>query len=153
MDSQDKPFIKGESQIVTTTSAGAKAETLAFIRAVHDGFAANTRCAWAIEYLGQAGGVIGLDSITWELRARRVDRAELAYWLAPKLWNRGLTNSASRETAMTTLRGTPGSLRQRRLGTTGGDPLPLRQAAGPHRNDPAGIRTRVCAVRGHRPDH
>jgi len=50
---------------------------------------------WAIEREGRVQGVIGLDGITWQLRAWRVDRAELGYWLAPALWRQGLMTEAA----------------------------------------------------------
>jgi [ribosomal protein S5]-alanine N-acetyltransferase len=50
---------------------------------------------WAIALEGRVVGVIGLDDITWQLRAWRVDRAELGYWLAPPHWRQGLMSEAA----------------------------------------------------------
>jgi RimJ/RimL family protein N-acetyltransferase len=72
-----------------------KEQTRAFIKAVNDGFVAGTNCVWAIEYVGKVWGTIGLDDITWEMRAWRVDRAEMGYWLAPPMWKQGLMTEAA----------------------------------------------------------
>src|SRR5204863_5466253 len=48
-----------------------------------------------IEVEGRAMGTIGLDGIQFELRAWRVDQAELGYWIAPPLWGRGLMTEAA----------------------------------------------------------
>ncbi|HUM12464.1 MAG TPA: GNAT family protein [Myxococcaceae bacterium] len=72
-----------------------KEQTRAFIKTTHDGLAANTHCTWAIEYLGKVWGTIGLDDITWQMRAWRIDRAEMGYWLAPPMWKQGLMTEAA----------------------------------------------------------
>ena len=70
-------------------------ETLDWIRrrraAIEDGSA----LALAVEHEGRAAGSVGLEGITWQLRAWRVDRAELAYWLAPRLHGQGLMTEAA----------------------------------------------------------
>ena len=43
----------------------------------------NEEVKWAIEHDGKAIGSIGFHEITWQVRAFRLDRAELGYWLAP----------------------------------------------------------------------
>jgi [ribosomal protein S5]-alanine N-acetyltransferase len=72
-----------------------KEQTRAFIKAVNDGFVAGTDCVWGIEYVGKVWGTIGLDGITWEMRAWRVDRAEVGFWLAPPMWKQGLMTEAA----------------------------------------------------------
>jgi len=72
-----------------------KEQTRAFIKAMHEAFVAGTDCVWAIEYVGKAWGTIGLDGITWEMRAWRVDRAEIGFWLAPPMWKQGLMTEAT----------------------------------------------------------
>jgi RimJ/RimL family protein N-acetyltransferase len=57
--------------------------------------AAGTSITWAIEHERRASGMIGLHGITWHLRAWRVDRAELGYWLAPGLAGQGLMSEAA----------------------------------------------------------
>lgn len=71
-------------------------ETLAFIESTHQALANNTGVAWAIEHEGIAVGCISLEAMRWELRALRVDRAELGYWLAPRVQRRGLMTEAAR---------------------------------------------------------
>lgn len=82
-------------KMMSWTAHTDKAQTRAFIKTVTDDFAANRRCVWAIEYVGKAWGTIGLDDLTWEMRAWRVDRAELGYWLAPPMWKQGLMTEAA----------------------------------------------------------
>jgi [ribosomal protein S5]-alanine N-acetyltransferase len=72
-----------------------RSETLAFIRHVQAEHAAGTGITWAIEHDGRAVGCIGLDGIQYAMRAWRVDRAELGYWIAPPLWNKGLVTEAA----------------------------------------------------------
>lgn len=72
-----------------------KAETLAFVRATQTAIAENTGLTWAIEHDGKPAGCIGFDSIRWQLRAWRIDRSELGYWLAPPLWGQGLMSEAT----------------------------------------------------------
>jgi ribosomal-protein-alanine N-acetyltransferase len=70
-------------------------ETLEFIRAQRRGFANGTDLVWAIEHEGRAAGCIGFGGIRWEMRAWRVDRAELGYWLTPALTKQGLMTEAA----------------------------------------------------------
>lgn len=55
----------------------------------------NEGAVWAIEHGGNTVGCIGLDNLRWHLSSLRVDRAELGYWLAPALWNKGLMTEAA----------------------------------------------------------
>lgn len=50
---------------------------------------------WTIEHAGTPIGCIGLHGIQWQLRALRVDRAELGYWLGRPHWGRGLMTEAA----------------------------------------------------------
>jgi ribosomal-protein-alanine N-acetyltransferase len=52
--------------------------------------------ACVIEHDGALAGVVGLHDITRTLRAWRVDRAELGYWVAPPFQNRGFVTEAAR---------------------------------------------------------
>ena len=70
-------------------------ETRAYLASTRAQLAQGTGIVWAIEHDGRACGSIGLESIVWQLRAWRVDRAELGYWLAPPLWGHGLMTEAA----------------------------------------------------------
>jgi RimJ/RimL family protein N-acetyltransferase len=76
---------------------GDRSETLGFIQAVNKGLEQNTGVVWAIEQAGRVIGCIGLDAITFAMRAWRVDRAEIGFWLAPDQWNKGLMTEAAHE--------------------------------------------------------
>jgi [ribosomal protein S5]-alanine N-acetyltransferase len=71
-------------------------ETLAYVRAEAKALADNTGVVWVITTAGAIVGTIGLRRVQWQLRAWRVDRAELGYWLATAQWSRGLTTEAAR---------------------------------------------------------
>jgi RimJ/RimL family protein N-acetyltransferase len=70
-------------------------ETLEFIRRINEGIAKGTGITWAIEHEGHVIGCVGLDGIQWQLRAWRVDRAELGYWIATAWWNKGMMTEAA----------------------------------------------------------
>lgn len=70
-------------------------ETREFVRGQIAAIAENSGVAWVIEHEGRPSGCVGFDSIRWHLRALRVDRTELGYWLAPTLWNKGLMTEAA----------------------------------------------------------
>ncbi|MBA3460280.1 MAG: GNAT family N-acetyltransferase [Deltaproteobacteria bacterium] len=72
-----------------------KSETLEYLQSVEKSLADNTGADWAIVHGGKVIGKISLDSIRWEFRAWRIDRAELGYWLAPELWGKGLMTEAA----------------------------------------------------------
>jgi ribosomal-protein-alanine N-acetyltransferase len=72
-----------------------RGQTLDFIRRVNAGLANGSGVAWAIELDGRAAGCISLEDIEFELRAWRLDRAELGYWIAPSFWGRGLMTEAA----------------------------------------------------------
>jgi [ribosomal protein S5]-alanine N-acetyltransferase len=71
-------------------------ETLDFVRSRIEAAAAGTDLTLAVVHDDRAQGCIGLHGMAWEMRAWRVDRAELGYWLAPPLWGRGLITEAAR---------------------------------------------------------
>jgi ribosomal-protein-alanine N-acetyltransferase len=70
-------------------------ETRAWLRGNIQEVAANTSITWAIVHDGRASGCVGLDGIRWEMRALRIDRAELGYWIAPPLRGHGLMTEAA----------------------------------------------------------
>jgi ribosomal-protein-alanine N-acetyltransferase len=72
-----------------------RAQTQAWLRGARERLAANTSVTWAIVHGGHVSGCIGLDGIEWRMRALRVDRAELGYWLAPPLWGHGYMTEAA----------------------------------------------------------
>jgi ribosomal-protein-alanine N-acetyltransferase len=82
-------------KMMSWAAHGDREVTAGFIAATLDELAGNTGVTWAIERAGRAIGCIALDSITWALRAWRVDRAELGYWLAPAHWGQGLMTEAA----------------------------------------------------------
>jgi ribosomal-protein-alanine N-acetyltransferase len=72
-----------------------RSQTLEYIRHVQAAFVNNAKVTWVIEYDGRVMGCVGLDDIEFQLRAWRVDRAELGYWIAPPLWSQGLMTEAA----------------------------------------------------------
>ena len=54
----------------------------------------NEEVSWAIEHEGKAIGAIGLHEIAWQVRAFRLDRAELGYWLATGHQRKGIMTEA-----------------------------------------------------------
>ena len=72
-----------------------RSETLGFVRAASESLAQNSGVRWAVEHEGKVIGSIALDSIEFTMRALRIDRAELGFWLAPSQWNKGLMTEAA----------------------------------------------------------
>ena len=72
-----------------------RSQTAEFIRHVNQAPTNGTGVVWAIEVDGRAQGCIGLESMQFALRAWRVDRAELGYWIAPALRGHGLMTEAA----------------------------------------------------------
>jgi ribosomal-protein-alanine N-acetyltransferase len=60
-------------------------------RALVDGRSVN----WVLVHDGKAAGCVGLEGVTWQRGAWRLDRAELGYWLATPHWNKGLMTEAA----------------------------------------------------------
>jgi len=83
------------ARYVSWTAHTDRAETRGFIQSALDGLAAGTDVVWAIVHEGKLGGCIGLHGIKWMLRAWRVDRGEIGYWLAKPLWNQGFISEAT----------------------------------------------------------
>lgn len=81
---------------MTWTAHADRKDTLAYIRETHAQLEDGSALTLAIEHEGVAVGSVSLDAIRWHQRALRVDRAELAYWLAPALWGQGFVTEASR---------------------------------------------------------
>lgn len=72
-----------------------RSETLGFVQAVNKGLEQNAGVVWAVEHEQRVIGSIGLDSMVFAMRALRIDRAELAFWLAPEHWNKGFMTEAA----------------------------------------------------------
>jgi [ribosomal protein S5]-alanine N-acetyltransferase len=72
-----------------------RSQTASFVAWTREAFARGTHVTWAIEVDGRAMGTISLDDIQFALRALRVDRAELGYWIAPALHGRGMMTEAA----------------------------------------------------------
>ena len=72
-----------------------RSETLGFVQAAKKSLEENTGVVWAIEHEQRVIGSIGLDSMVFAMRALRIDRAELGFWLAPEHWNKGLMTEAA----------------------------------------------------------
>jgi RimJ/RimL family protein N-acetyltransferase len=70
-------------------------QTVEFIRQVNVNRANGAGVTWAIELAGQLVGCIALDQVSFTLRAWRIDRAELGYWIAPAHWGKGLMTEAA----------------------------------------------------------
>ena len=72
-----------------------KAETVEWIAGRIDAWTKGTDRVWAIEHEGHACGTIALTQITFAMRAWRVDRAELGYWIGQPFWGQGLMTEAA----------------------------------------------------------
>ncbi|HEU0029629.1 MAG TPA: GNAT family protein [Kofleriaceae bacterium] len=70
-------------------------ETREFVRSRIAALAENEGISWVIEHAGKLVGTIGFDEIRWQVRAWRIDRTELGYWLAPDAWNQGFMTEAA----------------------------------------------------------
>jgi ribosomal-protein-alanine N-acetyltransferase len=77
-------------RLMSWTAHADRAQTIEFVRGTIAARTEGRGIAWAIEYEGGVVGCVALEGITWHLRALRVDRAELGYWLAPACWKKGL---------------------------------------------------------------
>lgn len=91
------PFVSDPAlpRQMTWAAHADPAETRAWIEHVTQARAAGTDLHWAIVHDGKLVGDISLLQIRWQLRALRVDRAELGFWLAPALWRKGLMTEAA----------------------------------------------------------
>jgi len=70
-------------------------ETREWLKGAIATVAAGTDMVWAIEHEGAPVGCVGLHAILWGVRAVRLDRAELGYWIARPLWGKGLMTEAA----------------------------------------------------------
>jgi RimJ/RimL family protein N-acetyltransferase len=82
-------------QHMSWTAHTDRSETLEFVTSQIAAIRENTGCAWAIVVDHRAVGCVAFDSIRWQLRALRVDRTELGYWLAPAHWGKGFMTEAA----------------------------------------------------------
>jgi len=91
------PFVSDPalSKMMSWAAHASPEETLEFVRHVRGSLALGTGAVWAIEVDGKAMGCIGLEAIQFQMRAWRIDRAELGYWIAPPLWGHGLMTEAA----------------------------------------------------------
>lgn len=92
------PFVSDPamSALMSWSAHTDRQQTLDFIRHVRGNIASNAGITWAIEIGGRAVGCVGLEGLVFQLRAWRVDRGELGYWLAPPLWGQGFVTEAAR---------------------------------------------------------
>ncbi len=72
----------------------SKDETREWIERARHVVATGEEVKWAIEHEGQAIGSIGFHEVIWQVRAFRLDRAELGYWLSPAHQRKGLMTEA-----------------------------------------------------------
>ena len=72
-----------------------RSQTREQIQRFTEGFAKGACVPWAIEHDGRVIGCINLEGIQYELRAWRINRAELGYWIAPEYWGTGMMTEAA----------------------------------------------------------
>jgi len=91
------PFVSDEDfpRHMTWEAHRNQDETADFIRSAEEGRLQGTNIAWAVVEDETVAGVIGLHGITRNVRAWRVDRAELGYWIGPPFQNRGFATEAA----------------------------------------------------------
>lgn len=73
-----------------------RSETRAFVEMRVRGMAEDRNAAWVVEQDGAVAGLVGLDEILRDVGARRFDRCEIGWWVAPPLWGRGICTEAAR---------------------------------------------------------
>ncbi|HLL23997.1 MAG TPA: GNAT family protein [Kofleriaceae bacterium] len=81
-------------RFMSWTAHASKAETRVWLEHAALVVHSNEEVKWAIERDGRAIGSIGFHDIAWQVRAFRLDRAELGYWLAPAAHRQGLMTEA-----------------------------------------------------------
>jgi RimJ/RimL family protein N-acetyltransferase len=84
------------SRKLTWSAHKERAETLEVVRGLIRAREIGTDLVWGIEHEGKVCGFVGLHGIKWTIRAWRVDRAELAYWIGAPLWGKGYMTEAAR---------------------------------------------------------
>jgi RimJ/RimL family protein N-acetyltransferase len=97
------PFVSDEDfpRHMTWEAHRNQEETAAFIRSTEEDRIQGSNIAWGAVELGDGSaerlaGIVGLHGITRTVRAWRVDRAELGYWIGPPFQNRGFATEAAR---------------------------------------------------------
>jgi ribosomal-protein-alanine N-acetyltransferase len=83
------------TRMVTWAPHTEIAQTREWLTKAGEMVAAGTDMIWTIEHEGAPVGCLGLHGITWALRALRVDRAEMGYWIARPFWGKGLMTEAA----------------------------------------------------------
>lgn len=83
------------TRMVTWAPHTEIAQTREWLAKAGEMVAAGTDMIWTIEHEGAPVGCLGLHGITWALRALRVDRAEMGYWIARPFWGKGLMTEAA----------------------------------------------------------
>jgi [ribosomal protein S5]-alanine N-acetyltransferase len=73
-----------------------KTETQKFLERIHEDMADGKSILWAIFLKEQFCGIISLISIIRRHRSLTYDKAELAYWLAPKYQKQGIMTEAGK---------------------------------------------------------
>lgn len=93
------PYVSDESfpRYMTWAAHEHPDETTAYIGAMQAAAAEGTAFSFALIFEGQLIGLAGLHDVTRVVRAWRVDRAELGYWVGPPFQDRGLCTEAARE--------------------------------------------------------
>ena len=92
------PFVSDEDfpRHMTWEAHRSQDETADFIRSSEEGREQGSSITWAVVEGATLAGIIGLHGITRTVRAWRVDRAELGYWIGPPFQNRGFATEAAR---------------------------------------------------------
>jgi [ribosomal protein S5]-alanine N-acetyltransferase len=83
------------STMVSWSAHTSVDETREWIRKASELVEAGTDMVWTLEHEGAPIGCVGLHGITWGVRATRVDRAEMGYWIAKPFWRKGLMTEAA----------------------------------------------------------
>jgi len=105
------PFVSDEDfpRHMTWEAHRSPEETAAFIQSTEEDRTQGSNIAWGVVEIGdrtgdktgdrsadRLAGVVGLHGISRTVRAWRVDRAELGYWIGPPFQNRGFATEAAR---------------------------------------------------------
>jgi RimJ/RimL family protein N-acetyltransferase len=74
----------------------SREQTAGFVAAMEVARMRGSSCVWSIREHGEFAGVVGLHGIERVVRAWRVERAELGYWIGAPFRRRGLVTEAAR---------------------------------------------------------